>query len=170
MVLVMSALSFLTLSTRLRPRGPGYRVLWLVRAETGGSSETALLLLTLRWNEKSRGLRGVMGVRMRPGQASRGHRQALWRWCRCFWGYFHKYLFIARSNVPCTGAMAGKVDSVSRIQYAKNTHAQIGAPANLVQPSSIFTHSSSDGGPCPTVTVAAGSTLICSGIEPRLVL
>ena len=58
MVLVMSALSFLTLSTRLRPRGPGYRVLWLVRAETGGSSETALLLLTLRWNEKSRGLRG----------------------------------------------------------------------------------------------------------------
>ena len=47
---------------RLRPRGRGYRVLWLVRAETGGSSETALLLLTLRWNEKSRGLR-VMGVR-----------------------------------------------------------------------------------------------------------
>ena len=43
---------------RLRPRGCGYGVLWLVRAETGGSSETALLLLTLRWNEKSRGLRG----------------------------------------------------------------------------------------------------------------
>lgn len=48
---------------RLRPRGCGYGVLWLVRAETGGSSETALLLLTLRWNEKSRGLRGVTGVR-----------------------------------------------------------------------------------------------------------
>ena len=48
MVLVMSALSFLTLSTRLRPRGPGYRVLWLVRAETGDLSGTALLLLTLR--------------------------------------------------------------------------------------------------------------------------
>ena len=50
---------------RLRPRGCGYGVLWLVRAETGGSSETALLLLTLRWNEKSRGLRGVTGVRWR---------------------------------------------------------------------------------------------------------
>ena len=33
---------------RLRPRGRGYGVLWLVRAEIGGSSETALLLLTLR--------------------------------------------------------------------------------------------------------------------------
>ena len=61
MVLVMSAFSFLT---RYPPAssGRGYGVLWLVRAETGGSSETALLLLTLRWNEKSRGLR-VMGVR-----------------------------------------------------------------------------------------------------------
>ena len=61
MVLVMSALSFLTLPTRLRPRGRGYGVLWLVRAETGSSSETALLLLTLRWNEKSRGLGGDGG-------------------------------------------------------------------------------------------------------------
>ena len=55
---------------RLRPRGCGYGVLWLVRAETSGSSETALLLLTLRWNEKSRGLGGDGGEK-RPGQAPR---------------------------------------------------------------------------------------------------
>jgi len=70
MVLVMGVSSPFSPAARLLPRGLGYGVLWLVRAETGGSSETALLLLTLRWNEKSRGLGGD-GGETRLGQASR---------------------------------------------------------------------------------------------------
>ena len=55
---------------RLRPRGRGYGVLWLVRAETGGSSETALLLLTLRWVPTS--IDAQMGGRVKS-EADRVH-------------------------------------------------------------------------------------------------
>lgn len=117
MVLVMSALSFLT---RYPPAssGPWLRGVMACQGRNRRLVRDCPTSIDAQMERKVQRVEGDGGEK-RPGQAPRVITGYFGSGAGAVWGYLHRYLSIARSNVPCAGAMAGKVDSVNRIQYAK---------------------------------------------------